>query len=128
MKFAAAPLAALLLGGNAGAACTLPMQAGWQQLAQGPVRLAWRTPRIVAGEMFALQLALCPAHARLVAVDATMPDHRHGMNYAVRLQPLAAARWRAEGLLWHMSGRWELRFDVELDGEMHALRHDVQLQ
>ena len=121
-------LVSVLLSGAA-AACKLPAQPGWQPVVQGPVRLAWRAqPRVQSGEMFALQLALCPAQARLVAVDATMPEHGHGMNYAVKLQPLAASRWRAEGLLWHMAGRWELRFDVEVGGEVHSLRHSVQLQ
>lgn len=127
MKRQAAALLALALCCSATVACKLPAQRGWQAAAQGPVRLAWRAPRIVAGEMFALQIALCPAQARLVAVDATMPDHGHGMNYAVRLQAPAAGRWRADGLLWHMAGRWELRFDVDVDGERHTLRHSVQL-
>jgi hypothetical protein len=128
LKPQAAALLALALASSATLACKLPAQRGWQQTIQGPVRLAWRAPRIVAGEMFTLQIALCPAEARLMAVDATMPDHGHGMNYAVRLQTLAVSRWRAEGLLWHMAGRWELRFDVDVNGERHALRHSVQLQ
>ena len=43
------------------------------------------------------------------------------------IYPLADGRWRADGLLWHMSGRWELRFDVEVDGVRQRLRHPVQL-
>ena len=124
---AAALLAAALLSGAA-VACKLPAQRGWQQASQEPVRLAWRAPDIVSGEMFAMQVAVCPAQARLVSVEATMPEHGHGMNYAVRLRALGRGRWRAEGLLWHMLGRWELRFDVEVDGQLHSLRHSVQLE
>jgi hypothetical protein len=124
---AAALLVTALLSGAA-VACEVPAQRGWQPAAQGPVRLAWRAPPIVPGEMFGLQIALCPAHARLVAVDATMPEHGHGMNYAVRLQALDGGRWRADGLLWHMSGRWELRFDVDVDGQQHSLRHSLRLR
>lgn len=128
MKRQAAALLATALLSGAVLACELPAQRGWQPVARGPVRLALRVPRIVPGEMFALQLALCPARARLRAVDATMPEHGHGMNYAARLQAVSGGRWRAEGLLWHMSGRWELRFDVEVDGQLHSLRHSVQLR
>jgi hypothetical protein len=57
-----------------------------------------------------------------------MPEHRHGMNYRSSLQPLGGGVWRAEGLLWHMAGRWELRLDVELAGAKHTLRPAVNLQ
>jgi len=44
-----------------------------------------------------------------------MPEHRHGMNYRPEVKPLAPGRWRAEGLLFHMPGKWEFVFVV--DGE-----------
>ena len=53
-----------------------------------------------------------------VAVDAWMPEHRHGMNYRPTVTRLAPGRWRAEGLMFHMPGRWELVFTV--DGERLA--------
>jgi hypothetical protein len=56
-----------------------------------------------------------------------MPEHRHGMNYAPSLQALGDGRWRAEGLLWHMSGRWELRFELGLGDAAHVLRQSVVL-
>lgn len=95
----------------------------------GPVSLAWRAEPapVVQGRPFALLLTACPAQAVLVTVDATMPEHRHGMNYRSSLQSLGDGRWRADGLLWHMSGRWELRFDVRHDGSTHTLRQDVVL-
>ncbi len=98
-------------------------------LATGPVSLAWRAEPapIVQGRPFVLLLTVCPEQAVLTAVDATMPEHRHGMNYRPGLQALGGGRWRAEGLLWHMSGRWELRFDVRHGGRTHTLRQDVVL-
>ena len=45
-------------------------------------------------------------------VDAHMPEHRHGMNYAPTLKALGPGRWRAEGLMLHMPGRWEFVFEV----------------
>jgi cytochrome c peroxidase len=41
-----------------------------------------------------------------------MPEHRHGMNYAPEVKPLGPGRWRAEGLMFHMPGKWEFVFEV----------------
>ena len=117
-----------LLAGLAQAACP-PAPVVGRLLAVGDVGLAWRAEPapIVQGRPFALLLTVCPASAELAAVDATMPEHRYGMNYRPSLRPLGEGRWRAEGLLWHMSGRWELRFDVRHEGRTHTLRQDVVL-
>lgn len=110
------------------AACPLTAQDG-ARVAAGAVTLAWRAvPQpITVGTPFAMQLRLCPADAQLVALDATMPEHRHGMNYKPSLNALGQGRWRAEGLLWHMSGRWQLRFEVQHGGAKQALTQDVTL-
>ena len=71
---------------------------------------------IAAGAHFALDLTVCPrpgvAPPRALAVDAQMPEHRHGMNYRAVVTALGGARYRAEGLMFHMPGRWDLIFDV----------------
>ena len=127
MKFLASMLMALV-GGAAVADCAAP-PAGAQTLSAGPVQASWQPDPgpIVVGRPFALLLTLCPADATLQRVDASMPEHRHGMNYRPSLQSLGGGRWRAEGLLWHMSGRWELRFEVLAQGDTHQLRQSVQL-
>ena len=124
-------LAALLLAAAvpAWAACPLAAEAG-DRLDSGVVQLAWRAEggAIVVGRPFALLVSVCPLDARLRRVDATMPEHRHGMNYRPSLQALGDGRWRAEGLLWHMAGRWELRLDVEAAGATHTLRQSLTLK
>lgn len=47
-----------------------------------------------------------------VLVDAQMPEHAHGMNVAptILLEPSGAV---AEGMLFHMSGRWEVDVDID---------------
>jgi hypothetical protein len=112
-------------------ACTLPTAAG-TRLGEGHAALAWRAePAAIAiGKPFTLHVSICPG-MRLVRVDATMPEHRHGMNYRPSLHPQkdGEGRWRADGLLWHMAGRWELRFDlVDAAGAPHTLRHAVELR
>jgi hypothetical protein len=57
-----------------------------------------------------------------------MPEHQHGMNYRPSLKARGGGRWRAEGLMFHMAGRWELRFDVEAGGRVERLRESVTLQ
>ncbi len=82
--------------------------------------------RIEVGLPFALLLNVCTRHgapAELVAVDATMPDHKHGMNYAPTIVSLGNGRYRAEGMLFHMPGTWEVAFDVRSDGETERLAH-----
>ena len=129
-----ASLAALLallasLAATATAACPAP-PAGASVMADGPVQAAWQAEAgaIAVGRPFVLIVLLCPADAQLLRVDASMPEHRHGMNYRSSLKPLGDGRWRVEGLLWHMSGRWELRLDVQSLGLEHRLRQSVLLQ
>ena len=78
------------------------------------MQLAWRAEPVerVVGQPFALLVSLCPAEARLTRVDATMPEHRHGMNYRPKVITIAPGLYRAEGLLFHMPGRWDLTFDL----------------
>lgn len=108
-------------------ACPAPAP-GAQVLRESNVQVQWRAqPAIVVGKPFALDIQVCPAAAELVRVDATMPEHRHGMNYRPSLTPQGPGRWRAEGLLWHMAGRWELRLDVKHAGQELRLRQSVTL-
>lgn len=108
------------------AACPLP----GRPLQAGATQLAWRVDGapITIGRHFVVDVRVCPADATLQRVDATMPEHRHGMNYRPGLKALGGGRWRAEGLMFHMAGRWELRFDVEAGGRVEQLRESVTLQ
>ena len=56
-----------------------------------------------------------------------MPEHRHGMNY----RPVVSARsaaYRAEGMLFHMPGRWDVTFDVEGNGRSERLTAVLQVE
>ena len=53
------------------------------------------------------------ADVQSVIVDAQMPDHRHGMNVASTISLEREGLAKSEGMLFHMTGRWEV--DVEID-------------
>jgi hypothetical protein len=91
---------------------------GATQLDREGYTIGWRaSPRpLKTGRPFAIDFVVCPkggaAQPDSVIVDATMPEHGHGMNYRASVTPKGPGRWRAEGLLLHMSGSWELSFDL----------------
>ncbi|HEX2649130.1 MAG TPA: hypothetical protein VHN19_04230 [Burkholderiales bacterium] len=113
--------AAGLIGALAGLACLTPaapaceLPAG-RRLESGRLALSYRTvpASIVVGEPFEVLFALCPKDGfkpGRIKLDATMPEHRHGMNYLPSLAPTAAG-YRSEGWIFHMPGRWEIVFEV----------------
>ena len=62
-------------------------------------------------EPFAIELVVCVtdgAKIDRVTVDAVMPLHRHGMNYKPIIQNKGNSRYRAQALLFHMPGRWQI--------------------
>jgi len=47
-----------------------------------------------------------------IDVIATMPAHHHGMNLRPRVTSLGDGRFRVDGMLLHMPGRWQIQIDV----------------
>jgi hypothetical protein len=81
------------------------------ELAAAPDRVRARSQRRWrSGRHFALDVVVCArAGAALpvaLRVDADMPAHRHGMNYRPTVRALGDGRYRADGLMLHMAGRW----------------------
>ena len=127
------PVLVVLLGAGAAAADCPPPAPGEQTLQQGAVQLRWRAePAVIrVGEPFVLHVGSCPAGLQLVKVDAVMPEHRHGMNYRPTVRPVGdprEGRWRADGLLLHMPGRWRLLFDLSADGRLERLVHEFDVE
>lgn len=87
--------------------------------------------KIVIGHHFVVELALCAkdgaAAPESVRVDAHMPEHRHGMNYKTTVTSSGAGKYRAEGLMFHMPGRWEYIFEVRAAGATERLTTNVVL-
>lgn len=84
------------------------------------------------GQRFSVLVTVCPTRASAtlqdLRVDATMPQHRHGMNYVPTIARLDANQFRADGLLMHMPGRWQISFDLRLDGQGERLVHDITVR
>jgi hypothetical protein len=83
------------------------------------VTVAAEPDPIPLSKMFALTIGVYLAGDRAqavsgttVAVDARMPAHNHGTNLQARVARVGDGRFRAEGLLFHMPGTWELYVDV----------------
>jgi hypothetical protein len=89
-------------------------------------------PAPAVGRHFGIDMVVCPrAGASLpvsLRVDADMPAHRHGMNYRPTVRTLGEGRYRAEGLLFHMAGKWRLMFDLSADGRLERLSHEIDLE
>ncbi|MDP2825266.1 MAG: hypothetical protein Q8O52_21615 [Sulfuritalea sp.] len=133
-------LAVGAMAGAANAACPPGADDG-AAIGKGELVLAYRpllntakggkAGRIPMAQHFALEVQLCDkggvSAARLHRADATMPEHRHGMNYRPAITPLGDGRFRIEGMMFHMAGRWELAFEVLTGKEMTRFTHDVQI-
>lgn len=104
-----------------GARIESPHYAIWYRTEPNPIRV---------GEPFVVDFAVCGT-ARLpiaVRLDAVMPAHLHGMNYVPTVTALGGIRFRAEGLLFHMPGQWEMRFDVVAGQASERLTTRIELQ
>ena len=122
----------LLAGGHA-LACGEALGTDVRRIDAAQFQLAYRLlpdPAHV-GKHFVIDVVLCPkANTTLPAelrVDATMPEHKHGMNYRPSITSLGAGRYRAEGLMFHMPGRWELVFELRGSGAPLRLSQSLQV-
>ena len=133
------PLLGLLLAALAGAApamadCPLDLGrgTGWVVFSDHYM-IAFRPEpmRIEVGEPFALLFNVCTKNsnpAELVAVDAQMPDDKRGMKAKPSIVSAGDGRYRAEGMVFDKSGRWELAIDVRAGEESERLTHEIILK
>jgi hypothetical protein len=120
------------------AACVPPALAAQATVVEGKhFAIAFRpSPRALeVSKHFALDVHACARDPNVrvsgLKVDATMPAHRHGMNYVPSVTPVAGGEgwnYRADGLLFHMPGRWQYAFELRADalGERLVSAIDVR--
>ena len=104
---------ALLFASSPALACPLQPADG-QKIDSGDIAVAWRTEPtpIPVGQHFRIVVVACTSVGAPfdgpIAVDASMPAHRHGMSYLPSVTPGGAGRFVVEGMLFHMPGHWEI--------------------
>ena len=135
MRFLAA-LLVVLSAGTAWADCPMDLGrgrgSGWVIFSEHYLISFRPEPApIEVGRPFSLLLNVCTkanSPAELIAVDAQMPEHKHGMYYRPTIEAGAEGRYRVDGLVFHMPGRWELSLDVRAGEESERLTHDFILK
>ena len=114
-------------------ACSSELPGG-RQVESARYAVGYRTipGKIAVGKHFSIELAVCPKGGGQapdsVRIDAQMPEHKHGMNYQADVVVLPAGRYRAEGLMFHMPGRWEFIFDLRAAGRTDRLTQSLVLE
>jgi cytochrome c peroxidase len=123
----AAAAAGLVITGAAGA-CEPGLEG--TRLESPRFVLSFKPEAIAVAQHFAVDIAVCAksgAKPEAIKVDAQMPEHRHGMNYAPEVKSVGPGRWRAEGLMFHMPGKWEFVFEIRAAGKSDRLASGFQL-
>jgi len=67
------------------------------------------------------------ADVELIA-DGAMPHHRHGLVRRPEVTADGPGRFRVDGMLLHMPGRWELYFDVVDEGLVDRGQDELHLE
>jgi cytochrome c peroxidase len=113
LRFPALALGLSLAG--AAAACVPSLQ-GTRIESQKHV-LVFKTEDVSVSRHFKVDVEACNKAGgpppETLKVDAAMPEHRHGMNYAPTVNKLGPGRWQAEGLMFHMPGKWQFIFVLD---------------
>ena len=114
--------------------------AGYQvaESSAGMFTAAWRVAdraSIPDNEPFELDVLLFehadvekPMSGAELVVSGWMPDHGHGMNRQPLATEVAPGRYRVRGMLFHMSGFWQLFIDVIQGGVSERAQFDVQVE
>ena len=127
-------LAALAPAVAAAEECGAKFGSGRMRAESGRYAVVFRTvpAQVAVGRAFALDAEVCAKGADApptgLRVDAHMPAHRHGMNYRPTIVAEGEGRFRADGLFFHMPGRWQFVFDVEAAGTRERITQDVMLE
>ena len=63
-----------------------------------------------------------------LTIDATMPAHKHGMNYKPKTSKLDNRTFKAENLLFHMPGSWRLEVTAYTNENAYRFSQVVNLR
>jgi hypothetical protein len=135
MKKLSVCVAAMVFPAVAAAQACAPNLKGAQQFQSDRYVVAYRTlpEKVAVGRHFGVDFAVCPKPGQpapeAVKIDAYMPEHRHGMNYQAVVKPAPApGQYHAEGLMFHMPGRWEYIFEIRGGGTVDRITRPITLE
>jgi hypothetical protein len=90
---------------------------------------------IPLNELFELDVTLMlagdapvPVTGAQVYVQASMPQHNHGMLREPQSREVQPGRYRVEGMLLHMTGYWQISLDVVKNGIAESTDFEVTLE
>lgn len=83
---------------------------------------------ILGVEVFSDDSMSSPSSDITVEVDATMPEHQHGMNVSPEALEVSEGRFEAEGMLFHMTGDWEIVVYVTGNEGTEDIRFNLPLE
>lgn len=62
-----------------------------------------------------------------IEFDATMPAHKHGMNYRPKVILESNGIFTVENILLHMPGRWQMQFEFNQADQKQTILLDLNL-
>lgn len=78
---------------------------------------------------FSLIVEVCePVLVRELTIDATMPAHKHGMNYTPNVVATGDRIFQVDGMLFHMPGLWELQIKLDFSERVVTYTYPVELR
>ncbi len=86
---------------------------------------------IAVGQPFRATVSICGADPLMIdrfEIDATMPRHRHGMNYTPKVTADEKQIYAVTGLFFHMPGLWRFNVIVRANKERQQFTHDVVVE
>lgn len=73
---------------------------------------------------FSVNIILCDFVADTIEIDAWMPAHQHGMNYAPRVEQTQSG-YKASDFVFQMPGTWQFKAVVVKDDDQFAYTLDT---
>lgn len=119
---------------SAATVCQQSIDQGGIAINQQPLTIVHPQSAIEVSKPFTVMVSVCAdtLTTTSVALDATMPSHGHGMNYApqheILQQDASTMQVRVEGVRLHMPGQWQWAVNLRsTDGRVTAT-HDFLVQ
>ena len=95
------------------------------------IRVEFDPGEIPLNMPFDAKITICTKGAKLpdrITVDATMPAHKHGMNYNPVTMKLKERQYETPDLLFHMPGIWRLEITAYENTTPYRYTYDLTVQ